>query len=158
VQVDDLPAPELAEGQVRVRVAAAAVNFPDVLIVADRYQVSAPLPFVPGSELAGVVAELGPGVSGLAEGDAVTGTLLVGAFAEEVVVAAPAVRRVPAGIDPVTAAAFGVAHRTAYHSLRSVGRLQPGEQLVVLGAGGGVGLAGVQLGAALGATVTAVAS
>ena len=86
------------------------------------------------------------------------GTTLVGAFAEEVVVAADAVRRIPDGVDTRLAAAFGVAHRTAYHVLRSVAAVQPGDELVVLGAGGGVGLAAVQLGALLGASVTAVAS
>lgn len=162
VQVaDDHPAPSVAPGQVRVRVHAAAVNFPDVLLVADKYQVTVPPPFVPGSEFAGVVAEVADDVAGdggLAVGDRVIGTAMVGAFAEEAVVVAGTVRRIPAGVDERTAAAFGVAHRTAYHVLRSVAALQPGEELVVLGAGGGVGLAAVQLGALLGATVTAVAS
>lgn len=158
VEVDELPSPEPAPGEVRVRVAAAAVNFPDVLVVADRYQVSAPLPFVPGSEFAGVVDALGDGVTGVASGDRVFGTVFVGAFAERVAVAASAVTRTPDGVDVRAAAAFGVAHRTAYHVLRSVAQVQPGEQLVVLGAGGGVGLAAVQLGTVLGAAVTAVAS
>jgi NADPH:quinone reductase len=158
VRVEDLAAPPVGPGQVRVRVAAAAVNFPDVLIVADRYQLSVPPPFVPGSEFAGVVAEVAGDVTGVAEGDRVAGTSMVGAFAEEAVVGADAVRPVPAGVDLRHAAAFGVAHRTAYHVLRSVAAVRPGEELVVLGAGGGVGLAAVQLGAVLGATVTAVAS
>jgi NADPH2:quinone reductase len=155
---DDVPAPALGPGQVRVRVRAAAVNFPDVLLVANRYQISAPPPFVPGSEFAGVVTEVAPDVDSIASGDRVAGTVLVGAFADEVVVAAPSVTRIPSGIDERVAAAFGVAHRTAYHVLRSVARVQRGEELIVLGAGGGVGLAAVQLGAVLGATVTAVAS
>ena len=158
VTVEDLPRPELGPGQVRVRVAAAAVNFPDVLMVADRYQVTVPLPFVPGSELAGTVVEVAPDVVGVALGDRVTGTVLTGAFAEEVVLPTGSVRPVPDGVDLRVAAAFGVAHRTAHHVLRSVARLQPGEALVVLGAGGGVGLAAVQLGVVLGAEVTAVAS
>jgi NADPH:quinone reductase len=149
VRVEDLSAPPVGPGQVRVRVAAAAVNFPDVLIVADRYQLSVPPPFVPGSEFAGVVAEVAGDVTRVAEGDRVAGTSMVGAFAEEAVVG---------GVDLRRAAAFGVAHRTAYHVLRSVAAVRPGEELVVLGAGGGVGLAAVQLGAVLGATVTAVAS
>jgi NADPH:quinone reductase len=146
---------------VRVRVGAAAVNFPDVLFIADQYQLSVPVPFVPGSEFAGVVAEVGadvPGVSGVSVGDRVMGTTTVGAFAEEVVVPASSVSLVPSGVPDAAAAAFGVAHRTAYHVLRSVARVQPGERLVVLGAGGGVGLAAVQLGTLLGASVTAVAS
>jgi NADPH2:quinone reductase len=158
VGVEDLPQPVPGPGEVRVRVTAASVNFPDVLIVANQYQLSAATPFVPGSEFAGVVEEVGEGVRNVAVGDAVAATAFVGAFAEQAVVAAEAVRRVPSGVGLRVAAAFGVAHRTAYHVLRSVARLQPGEQLIVLGAGGGVGLAAVQLGRLLGASVTAVAS
>jgi NADPH2:quinone reductase len=158
VRVQEVPSPELGSGQARVRVRAAAVNFPDVLIVANRYQLSVPTPFVPGSEFAGVVEEVADDVAGVAPGDRVSGTGVVGAFAEEVVIPASAVRRIPDGIDFRVAAAFGVAHSTAFHALRSVARVQPGEELVVLGAGGGVGLAAVQLGAWLGASVTAVAS
>ena len=159
VEVDaDHPDPELGDGQVRVRVRAAAVNFPDVLIVADRYQMHAPLPFVPGSEFAGVVAEVGAGVDAPSVGDRVSGATFVGAFAEEVVVAASSLVAVPEAVDDIHAAAFGVAHRTAYHVLRSVASVQRGEHVIVLGAGGGVGLAAVQLAALLGATVTAVAS
>jgi NADPH2:quinone reductase len=158
VEVTDVPEPELGPGQVRVRVHVGAVNFPDVLVMANTYQVSVPVPFVPGSEVAGVVAEVGEGVDGFAVGDRVFGSMIVGAFAEEVVVAAGSLSHVPEGVDDRTAAAFGVAYKTAYHVLRSVAALQPGEELIVLGAGGGVGSAAVQLGAALGATVTAVAS
>ncbi len=158
LSVEDVPAPELGPGQVRVRVGAAAVNFPDVLIIAGEYQMKVPPPFVVGSELAGVVTEVADDVEGVAVGRHVFGTMLVGAFAEEAVLAASSVSAVPDGVDDRTAAAFGVGHRTAYHVLRSIARLQPGEELVVLGAGGGVGLAAVQLGAVLGATVTAVAS
>ncbi len=142
----------------RVQVSAAAVNFPDVLLIADRYQISVPPPFVPGSEFAGVVDEITEGSGDLAVGDWVTGTMLFGAFAEHVVIQAAGLTRIPTGIDMRTAAAFGVAHRTAYHTLRSVARIQAGDELVVLGAGGGVGLAAVQLGSQLGASVTAVAS
>jgi NADPH:quinone reductase len=158
VGVADLPAPELGPGQVRVRVDAAAVNFPDVLLVANDYQVTVPTPFVPGSEFAGVVNETAPDVDGLSAGHRVFGTSLVGAFAEEVVVAAAALTLVPAALDQRSAAALGVAHRTAFHVLRSVASLHLGEELVVLGAGGGVGLAAVELGSLLGASVTAVAS
>lgn len=158
VKVEELPSPALAAGEVRVRVAAAAVNFPDVLVVANEYQVKVPAPFVPGSEFAGVVEEVAGDVETIAVGDRVTGTGLFGAFAEEVVVAATKLARIPDGVDERSAAAFGVAHRTAYHALRTVARVRPGEELVVLGAGGGVGLAAVQLGSELGASVTAVAS
>jgi NADPH:quinone reductase len=147
VKVEELPTPALEPGQVLVRASAAAVNFPDVLIVSNDYQVKVPAPFVPGSEFAGAVAAVGEGVSGVEVGDRVFGTVFVGAFAEEVAVSASSVTRIPDGVDERLAAAFGVAHRTAYHVLRSVAQLQPGEELVVLGAGGGVGLAAVQLGA-----------
>jgi NADPH2:quinone reductase len=158
VRIEEVPSPEVGAGQARVRVHAAALNFPDVLIVANEYQLKVPAPFVTGSEFAGVVEAVADGVTAVAPGDRVSGTVLVGAFAEEVAVDAGVLRRVPEGIDLRHAAAFGVAHSTAYHVLRSVARLQPGEDIVVLGAGGGVGLAAVQLGAVLGASVTAVAS
>ncbi|MBK5287831.1 MAG: NADPH:quinone oxidoreductase family protein [Acidimicrobiia bacterium] len=158
VGVEEVAASELGPGQVRVAVHAAAINFPDVLLVANEYQIHLPLPFVPGSEFAGIVTEIAPDVVAPAVGARVVGSGLHGAFAEEVVVGAGAVQPVPDGIDFHHAAAFGIAHRTAFHTLRSVARIQPGEELVVLGAGGGVGLAAVQLGAVLGATVTAVAS
>ncbi len=158
VRVHEVPAPGIAPGQVRVRVRAASVNFPDVLLVAGRYQLTVPPPFVPGSELAGEVVELGEGASGLQVGMRVAGSTLVGAFAEEAVVAAASLTPVPDSVGDEVAAAFGVAHRTAYHVLRSVARLERGEELVVLGAGGGVGLAAVELGTVLGASVTAVAS
>jgi NADPH2:quinone reductase len=158
VRIEELLAPVVRAGQVRVRVHAAAVNFPDVLLVSNQYQVTVPPPFVPGSEFAGDVVEVAGDVTGVAVGDRVSGTAMVGAFAEEAVTAARALTRVPPGVDVRHAAAFGVAHRTAYHVLRSVAALEPGDELVVLGAGGGVGLAAVQLGVTFGATVTAVAS
>jgi NADPH2:quinone reductase len=158
VRIDERPSPTVEPGQVRVKVGAAAVNFPDVLLIANEYQISVPPPFVPGSEFAGVIIETGDGADGFAVGDRVTGTGLYGAFAEEVVVPAGGLSRIPDGVDVRAAAAFGVAYRTAYHALRSMARLQNGDELVVLGAGGGVGLAAVQLGVQLGASVTAVAS
>jgi NADPH:quinone reductase len=158
VRIEEIPPPALAPASVRVRVHAAAVNFPDVLLVAGEYQIKVPPPFVPGSEFAGVVVEVAEGVTGARAGDRVFGTTFVGAFAEEVVVPVTAVTTIPPGVGDDAAAAFGVAHRTAYHVLRSTARVQPGEELVVLGAGGGVGLASVQVGALLGASVTAVAS
>ena len=148
----------MGPGEVRVRIGAAAVNFPDVLLIAGDYQIQVPPPFIPGSELAGTVDEVAGDVTEVAVGDPVTGTTLVGAFAEEVVVAAGSLSLAPAGMSVLEAAAAGVGHRTAYHVLRSVARVASGDELIVLGAGGGVGLATVQLGAALGASVTAVAS
>ena len=158
VRIEDQPSAAVAAGQVRVKVGAAAVNFPDVLLIANEYQISVPPPFVPGSEFAGVIAETGDGSGGFAVGDRITGTALYGAFAEEVVVPTAGLSRIPGGVDDRTAAAFGVAYRTAYHTLRSMARVQEGDEVIVLGAGGGVGLAAVQLGVRLGASVTAVAS
>lgn len=158
VRVEEHAVPVPGEGQVRVRVAAAAVNYPDVLLVANQYQVSVPPPFVPGSEFAGVVDEIGPAAEGFAIGDRVTGTGMFGAFAEQVVVAVVACSPIPDGLDDATAAASGVAFRTAYHALRSVADVRDGDDVIVLGAGGGVGLATVALARALGAEVTAVAS
>lgn len=158
VRIEELPAPPLAAGQVRVEVGAAAVNFPDVLLVADQYQIHVPVPFVPGSEFAGVITEVSADTEGFTVGDRVTGTGLFGAFAEQVCVPTAGLALIPDAVDDRTAAAFGVAHRTAYHTLRSVARVEPGDDVIVLGAGGGVGLAAVQLATALGARVTAVAS
>jgi NADPH2:quinone reductase len=158
IHIEEQPSPTVAEGQVRVRIAVAAVNFPDVLLVANRYQVSVPAPFVPGSEFAGTIIEKGADTDGFDVGDHVAGMGMYGAFAEEVAVPAASLIRIPDGVDERTAAAFGVAHRTAYHTLKSVARILPRQELIVLGAGGGVGLAAVQLGVLLGASVTAVAS
>jgi NADPH2:quinone reductase len=158
VRIEEQQPPAVEAGQVRVRVSAAAVNFPDVLLIADQYQISVPVPFVPGSEFAGVIIETGLGTTGFAVGDRVTGTGMYGAFAQEVTVAAAGLAPIPDGIDDRTAAAFGVAYRTAYHTLRSVARVRSGDEVIVLGAGGGVGLAAVQLAVHLGASVTAVAS
>ncbi|MGW4477656.1 NADPH:quinone oxidoreductase family protein [Rhodococcus triatomae] len=158
LRIEERPSPVPGAGQVRVRVRAAAVNFPDVLLVGGRYQIRVPPPFVPGSEYSGVVVEVGDAVDDLTIGDLVTFTGLVGAFAEEVVADVTKLTAIPTGVDPRVAAAFGVAHRTAFHTLRSVARACAGDELIVLGAGGGVGLATVQLAVALGASVTAVAS
>lgn len=156
--VEDLPEPVAGGGQVVVEVAAAAANFPDVLLVADRYQIHVAVPFTPGSEFAGTVVSVGPGVTTLGVGDRVMGATLVGAFAERLAVPASALSVVAEGVGLATAAAFGVAHRTAYHALRSVARVAPGEWVVVLGAAGGVGLATVELARVLGARVLAAAS
>ena len=154
----DIEAPAVGPGQVRVQVEAAAVNFPDVLVVANKYQVSVPPPFTPGSEFAGVVVETADDVDSPAVGQRVFGSTLFGAFAEQIAVPAPSLALIPDSVESRHAAAFGVAHRTAYHTLRSVARLSAGDEVIVLGAGGGVGLAAVQLAALLGASVTAVAS
>lgn len=116
VRVVRVPDPEPGPGEVLVRVHAAAVNFPDVLILGDRYQLSAAPPFTPGSEFAGVVAALGAGVAGPAVGTPVTAAAFTGAFAELAVAPAEAVRPIPAGLDMVSAAAYRVTYHTAYHA------------------------------------------
>jgi NADPH2:quinone reductase len=158
VTVEEVPEPEVGSGEVRVAVRAAAINFPDLLLLENRYQVSMPVPFIPGSELAGVVEEVAPDVVGLARGDRVFGAAFVGAFAEQIAVPAASLTLMPGGADFVAAAAFGVAHSTAYHSLRSVAEVTPGEWVTVLGAAGGVGLATVELAHHMGAKVLAAAA
>jgi NADPH:quinone reductase len=151
---DPLPGP----GEVAVDIVAAAVNFPDLLIMSGGYQASWPLPLIPGSEFAGTVAATGPGVSGLAPGDRVAGTVAVGAFAEKIVVPGEALWRVPDGVGLADAAAFRVTYLTAYHALRSVAEVRGGDWVVVLGAAGGVGLAAVDIARLLGGRVIAAAS
>lgn len=156
--VADVPTPSPAAGQVRVAVTAAAVNFPDVLIIANRYQLSVPPPFVPGSEFSGVVVAVGDGVTTWQPGDRVFGAGMVGAFAEQVITSAATLRRAPDAADLGAMAGFWVASATAYHALRSVAEVKPGDKVLVLGAAGGVGLAAVELAALLGAEVIAAAS
>jgi NADPH:quinone reductase len=156
--VEDVPGLVPTDGQVVVDVAAAAVNFPDVLLVADQYQIHVPVPFTPGSEFAGVVSAVGAGVKGVTVGDRVMGAALIGAFAEQILVPASSVQPVDPAVDLRSAAASVVAHLTAYHALRTVGRVVPGDWVVVLGAAGGVGLAAIELGTVLGARMLAAAS
>jgi NADPH2:quinone reductase len=156
--VETVPDPEPGPGEVVVDVAAAAVNFPDLLIMNGGYQVRLPLPLTPGSEFAGTVGGLGAGVTGLRRGDRVAGAMAVGAFAERVAVSADSLWRVPDGSDLCDAAAFRVTYLTSYHALRSVAAVQSQDWVVVLGAGGGVGLAAVDIAKLLGARVIAAAS
>lgn len=154
----DVPAPTAGSGQVVVRVRAAGVNFPDVLFINGGYQVRVPPPFSPGSEFAGKIIEVGDGVDSVHVGDRVSGSVMVGAFAEHVVVDAAAVTPLADSVDFADAAAFGVVYRTAYHAVRSVADIQAGDWVVVLGAAGGVGLAAVDIAVARGARVIAAAS
>lgn len=157
LRVAEISAPGARPGHAIVDVAFAAVNFPDVLMIANRYQVSIPTPFIPGAEFSGVVVAVGEGVTNVAVGDRVFGGGF-GAFAEQIQVAAASLKPVPASLGIDLAAGLWVAHATAYHSLRSVADVQPGETVVVLGAAGGVGLAAVELAGILGAQVIAAAS
>lgn len=158
IVVEDVPDPVPGPGEAVVTIAAAAVNYPDVLIADNRYQVSVPVPFTPGSEFAGVVTAVGEGVTDVKLGDRVYGGAMVGAFAEQAVVPAVGLMPVPEGVDLPDAAAFKVVYQTAYHAIRSVGEVGPGDWVVVLGAAGGVGLAAVEVAIALGARVLAAAS
>jgi NADPH2:quinone reductase len=153
----DLPRPALKPGEVRIRLRAAGVNFPDLLQIAGEYQHKPSLPFVPGFEAAGDVIEIGPETSGWQIGDAV---ILRGGscYAEEAVARAEGLLHKPADWSYEEAAAFPVAAATAWVALVARGRLRAGESLLVLGAGGGTGLAAVTLGSRLGARVIAVAS
>ena len=145
-------------GEVRIAVKAAGINFADILMVQGKYQVKPDLPFSPGLESAGTVEEVGPGVEGLAPGDRVLAvSRFGGAYAEELVIGAATVVRIPDRMDFVTAAGFPVAYGTSHFGLTHRGRLQAGETLLVLGAAGGVGLTAVELGKHLGATVIAAA-
>ena len=154
----ELPDPIAGPGQVVVDIAYAAVNYPDVLIIDNRYQVTVPTPFVPGSEFSGVIGAVGEGVTKVAIGDHVFGASMTGAYAERVAVPEAALRKIPDGVALDAAAGFWVAHATAYHALRSVADMVAGERVVVLGAAGGVGLAAVELATVLGAEVIAAAS
>lgn len=153
--LEDLPSPPLRPGQVRIEVHASGVNFPDLLVLQGKYQFKPDFPFAPGGEVAGVVVEVGPGVSGTAVGDRVRCSVGNGGFADEVVV--PAVRLVPLppAIDFTTGAVIGSAYGTSLHALADRARLVPGESVLVLGATGGVGMAAVQLAKLLGARVLA---
>lgn len=155
--LEELPDPTPGPGQVVIKVRSAAVNYPDFLMIAGKYQIKLPPPFSPGSELAGDVLAVGEGVDFVA-GERVSATSFVGAFAEQVAIDARAVTRIPDGVDYADAAAFGVTNRTAYYTLRTVAPVKAGDWVVVLGAAGGVGLAAVDIGVLFGARVVAAAS
>jgi NADPH2:quinone reductase len=156
--IDERPTPVAEPNQIVVRVHAAGINFPDVLMIAGKYQFSPPLPFIPGKELAGVVIRVGTDVQGFKVGDRVCAQVSNGAFAQEAAVVVNfAVGRLPDSIDFTMGAAFPLAYTTGMHALTR-GQLRRGETLLVLGAAGGVGLAAVQLGKLFGARVIACAS
>jgi NADPH:quinone reductase len=145
-------------GQVRVAIKAAGISYVDVLTAAGQYQVKPPLPFIPGSECAGLVEALGEGVEGFAVGDAVVGSNWGGLFADVANLRASGLRQIPAGLSFAEAAVLPVSYYTARYALVERAQLQPGEALLVLGAGGATGYAAIQLGKHLGATVIASAS
>jgi NADPH2:quinone reductase len=158
LQWKDLPTPEPKAGEVRVAIRAASLNFPDLLIVQNKYQMKPPLPFVPGSEYAGTVDAVGVGVKHLKVGDAVAAFGGTGGFGTHAVVNAALVMPLPAGFPFDDAAAFILTYATTHHALVDRAQLKSGETLLVLGAAGGVGTAAIQIGKVLGARVIAAAS
>jgi len=150
--------PVAGEGQIVVDVAAAGINFPDVLSIAGTYQVKTPTPFVPGNEAAGVVSSIGDGVSRIAIGDKVIVTNRGGTFAEKCIADAQSTMPLPEGLSFEQGAGFAVTYGTSYHALKQSANLKSGETVLVLGAAGGVGITAVEIAKAMGARVIAAAS
>jgi NADPH2:quinone reductase len=158
LKVEEVPALVAGDGQVVVAVKFASVNYPDALMVQGKYQFKPPLPFTPGSELAGIVKSVGANVTKVKVGQNVLVLPGRGAFAEEVIATEAQVTPLAAGVDLAAAAGMPMTYGTCYHGLKDRGQLKAGETLLVLGAGGGIGVAAVELGKLMGATVIAAAS
>jgi len=156
--VEDVPSPDLIGGQVLISVKACGVNFPDTLIIQGKYQFKPDLPFSPGGEVSGVIKAVGDGVTNVSVGDRVIAFSTWGGFAEELAVDANRLIRMSDKMEFEKASAFILTYGTSYHALKDRANIQPGETLLVLGASGGVGLAAIQLGKAMGARVIAAAS
>ena len=156
--VNDVADPEIAEDHIIIEVKSASVNFPDVLMIQGLYQFQPPLPFIPGGESAGVVLEIGDGVEGFNIGDKVFAATGVGGICEKILAHKNNVRPIPENMEFEIAAALSVTYGTSIYALKQRANLKAGETLLVLGASGGVGLATVQLGKAMGAKVIAAAS
>jgi len=156
--IEDIEPLKPGKGQVVISVKACGVNFPDTLIIQGKYQSKPPFPFIPGSEVAGIVKEVGEGVDHIKVGNRVIAFTGLGGFAEEVVVVATLLIPMPRNMDFTTASAFVMTYGTSHHALKDRAQLKPGETLLVLGAAGGVGLAAVEIGKVMGARVIAAAS
>jgi NADPH2:quinone reductase len=156
--IKDIPSPVPGPKQLLVEVKAAAVNFPDALMVQGLYQVKPPLPFTPGAEISGIVKTVGAEVKHYKAGDRVIALTSTGGFAEECIVESAKAMPLPAGMDFDTGAALVLTYCTSLHGLKDCGHLKPGETLVVLGAAGGVGISAIEIGKAMGARVIAAAS
>jgi NADPH2:quinone reductase len=156
--VQTLPDPAPKPGEVVVKIRAAGVNFPDVLIIQKKYQLQPELPFIPGAELAGEIIRLGEGVTGFAVGDRVAALCQTGGFAEQIAIKAADCVKVPDGLGDHTAAGILLAYGTSWHAVCDRAALRPAETMLVLGAAGGVGLAAVEIGHAIGAKIVAAAS
>ena len=158
LQWKELPTPEPGAGQVRIRIEAASLNFPDLLIVQNKYQMKPPLPFVPGSEYAGVIEAIGEGVKHLKPGQRVACLSGTGGFGTHTLAPAALCMPLPEGFPAVDAAAFIMIYATSHHALIDRGQLKAGETVLILGAAGGVGTAAIQIAKAAGARVIAAAS
>lgn len=158
LELSELPDPVAGPGQVVIAVRACAINYPDVLIIEDKYQFKPPRPFAPGGEIAGTIAELGEGVTGWAVGDRVIAMIGNGGLAEKVVASVGALYRLPEGRSFAEGASLILTYGTTIHALLDRGHIMAGQTLLVLGAAGGVGLAAIELGKAFGATVVAAVS
>lgn len=156
--IEDVPVPTPGKGQVLVQVKACGVNYPDVLIIQDMYQFKPPRPFSPGGEVAGIVSAVGEGVAHVKPGDRVLASTGNGGMAEYCLAAAHGVMPIPEGMPFEEAAAFLMTYGTSYYAIKDRGDPKPGEKLLVLGAAGGVGIAAVELGKAMGLEVIAAAS
>ncbi len=158
LRIQEVNDPVAGPNEAIVEVYAASLNFPDGLQIQGKYQFQPPMPFIPGSEVGGIVKSMGPGLKGFAIGDRVMATPGIGGLAQLVAVKADALRAIPDNMDFRTAAGFAMVYTTSYYALKQRARLQPNETLLVLGASGGVGLAAVELGKLMGARVIAAAS
>ncbi len=154
----EIPTPTITSKQVLIKVVTAAVNFPDALIIQNKYQFKPTIPFSPGGEVAGIIIEIGQDVNHLAKGDRVVALCGWGGFAEQVVVEANRAFKIPNNINWYTAAATLYNYGTSYHALKDRGQIQPGQTILILGAAGGVGLAAVELAKKMGGIVIAAAS
>lgn len=157
LSLDEVETPTPGQNEALIEIHAASLNFPDGLQIRGKYQFQPDMPFIPGSEAAGIVRATGPGVEDIKEGDRVMAAPGLGAFAEFVTAPAASIRRIPDNMDFPTAAAFPMVYTTSYYALKQRGQLRAGETLLVLGAGGGVGMAAVELGKIMGARVIAAA-
>src|SRR3569623_2079242 len=158
LQWRELPTPQPKAGEVLIEIKAASLNFPDLLIVQNKYQIKPPLPFVPGSEYAGVVAAVGEGVTHLKVGQSVACLSGTGGFGTHTIAPAALCMPLPPGFPHVDAAAFIMIYATSYHALVDRAQLKAGETVLVLGAAGGVGTSAIQIAKAMGARVIAAAS
>ncbi|WP_454886690.1 NADPH:quinone oxidoreductase family protein [Sphingomonas oryzagri] len=158
LELADVPTPEPGKGELRIRVLACAINYPDVLIIEDRYQFKPPRPFAPGAEVSGVVDAVGEGVEGWIAGDRLIAVARDGGLAEAMIVPAAGAIRISADADPVEGAALIFTYGTTIHALVDRGQLKAGETLLILGAAGGIGLSAIEIGKAMGATVVAAVS